>query len=1170
MKLAPVKLDRERTSSQSSSVRSTPQHFVLTNGRYRSRISEVGSGHAEFNGWAVSRTGGDAVCDNDGFYLYLRDLDDELVWSAGYQPTRVKPAKYEFHCRENTVEILRADRNIECHLTAVVSPQHDCEIRLCRLTNSGNEPRRIEITSYVEWVLGSKDGDANHPAFSKLFVETQFCAKRKAILARRRPRQNDDPDYLGVHAVISANGTETEDVEYETNRMRFIGRGRTLRAPAALDRAAKLTGDSGAVLDPVGCLRTVIALEAGQSKEVAFLLGAASTHAAIDEMLREMADLNAVHALLDDVEAAEGGRSRSSASSNGHSGSSRPAFADAILDEKFKPLAEVGHLQVSAPARPADLVFDNGYGGFTSDGQEYVVRLAADKNGQYCRPPMPWVNVVANEHAGFLVTESGAGYTWGGNSRINRLTAWHNDPVCDPYAEAFWIRDDEEGVFWSPAPGPTPSGNDYCVRHGFGYSVFESTAQELEHELTMFMLRDDPVKVTRLRLVNRGRQTRRLSLFSFVHWGLGGLAYETVNQVVTSSEDEPAVIWARNPKRDLYDKHVAFSVPVVDETNHCEISQTADRRAFIGQYRDLAAPAAVVSSVSLDGKTGQGIDPCAAWQLSIELAPGATFECAFLLGETADINAARDVIAKHDSVSSVAQALQAAQQFWRDALTAITIETPARAIDLVTNGWLAYQNLSCRMWARSAYYQPGGAYGYRDQLQDSAALVYLLPEITRAQILRHASRQFVEGDVLHWWHPDTEYGLRTRFSDDLLWLPLLTAEYVNRTGDATILEEVTPFVAAPPLVSGHQEAYLRPEITEESDTVYEHCCRALDRGLTRGAHGLPLIGCGDWNDGMSCVGRDGQGESVWLGFFIEHLLQKFLPLCAARNDHVRVARYNEYREKLIEALNTTGWDGSWYRRAYYDNGQPIGSIESDECQIDALAQAWAVISGVASPERADMAVRAVEERLISNADGLIRLLTPPFSKTPNNPGYIKGYLPGIRENGGQYTHGVLWFIRAMAELGRGTRAVELLQMITPVWHTRDQVITDIYKTEPYVVAADVYGEPPHVGRGGWTWYTGSAGWMLRVAIESILGFSTENGNTIVLNPSISATWPSCKLNYRRPDGRTSYQITIENPAGKERGVTAATLDGQPVEVASGQARVPINDDGKAHRVVVRL
>jgi cyclic beta-1,2-glucan synthetase len=514
--------------------------------------------------------------------------------------------------------------------------------------------------------------------------------------------------------------------------------------------------------------------------------------------------------------------------------------------------------------------------------------------------------------------------------------------------------------------------------------------------------------------------------------------------------------------------------------------------------------------------------------------------------------------------------LDAVTSRWNDLLSAIAIETPDREIDLMVNGWLLYQNLSCRMWGRSAYYQPGGAFGFRDQLQDSAAFMQHHPSISRTQILKHAAQQFNEGDVLHWWHPDTGYGVRTRFSDDLLWLPYIVAEYIEKTGDQSILDEVRPFLNAPTLGEGHQEAYLRPEPSQDQASVYEHCCRSLDRGLTSGAHGLPLIGCGDWNDGFSRVGRLGRGESVWLGFFIDHILARMLPICTRRGDDARVARYASYREKLRAALNSTGWDGAWYRRAYYDNGQAIGSAQSDECQIDAIAQAWAVLSGVAPPERARMAINAAEEWLVDDSAGMIRLLTPAFNATPNDPGYIKGYLPGIRENGGQYTHGVLWLIRAMAEMGRGNRAVELLRMLSPVWHASTQAKVDVYQTEPYVVAADVYGEPPHVGRGGWTWYTGSAGWMFRVAIESILGFTVEGGQTLKINPSISSKWPRCQLKYRVPECTTCYEITIENPSGKESGVTVAQFDGQPAIVENGAAKVPLLRDGGAHQVLVRL
>ncbi|HEX4414966.1 MAG TPA: hypothetical protein VH107_15125 [Lacipirellulaceae bacterium] len=1161
MKLAQVELDRKVGPENRTPGQASTQVVTLSNGRYAVRLSEVGSGFARWDDKAVTRWSGDELAEADGLHIFLRDLDDGFVWSAGYQPSRVVPTRYEFRAAHNVAEISRVDREIECRMQAFVSPRQDFEIRLLQLANHGNAKRRIEVTSYLEWVLGSQDADANHPAFAKLFVETQYCAKRRAVIARRRPRGNDEVAICGLHAIVA---DELPGVtEFETNRVRFIGRGRTLAHPLALEPKQKLSGDSGAVLDPVASLRTVLEIEPGETQEIAFLVGVGADQAALDAQLDSVADISDVRKMLGEVHNAH--------ASNGHATIAvRPDFAELVRGERFKAAAVDRVKKSRAATNGETLQFENGYGGFTADGKEYVIQIRSDGRGGLHLPPMPWVNVIANENAGFLVTERGATYTWAGNSRVNRVTAWHNDPVLDPHAEAFWIRDDEAGRFWSPTPGPTPDGGEYLTRHGFGYSAFKHRSHELASELTMFVDRDEPVKIVLLSVKNESKRPRRLSMFSFAHWALGGLASETSIDVATSYSAAERAILATNPQRDFYGAHVAFSAPVVGDGTACEISYTADRAAFVGRYRDLNAPSAVAMAAELDGRVGHGIDPCAAWQVSFELAAGETFECAFLLGETANAAASRALIKKFAGIDRVRKSLAETKEFWRETLSGVEIETPEPEFDHLINGWLAYQNLSCRMWARSAFYQPGGAFGFRDQLQDSSALVYLRPEITRAQILRHASRQFLEGDVLHWWHPDTEYGVRTRFSDDLLWLPLLAAEYVARTGDTKLFDEVTPFITAPLLKDGQQESYLRPELANETATVYEHCCRSLDRGLTTGRNGLPLIGCGDWNDGFSRVGCRGQGESVWLGFFIDCALERMLPVCEARGDAKRVKRYTEYRKKLREALDTAGWDGQWYRRAYYDNGEPMGSAQSDECQIDALVQAWAVLSGVASPERAKLAMGSAEVRLVCEDPGLIRLLTPAFNKTPNDAGYIKGYLPGIRENGGQYTHGVLWFVRAMAELGRGTRAVELLRMITPIWHTRDKAATDVYQTEPYVVAADVYGEPPHVGRGGWTWYTGSAGWMYRVAVESLLGFTTENGDTIVMNPSISSEWPKARLIYRLPDGKTRYEIMIENPAGKEHGVTTATLDGQPVLVADGAARVPLKFDGELHRVSVRL
>jgi cyclic beta-1,2-glucan synthetase len=1162
-----------RARLRPASAADSSQTAELSNGEYHVFLNRSGSGYSQLSGTAVTRWSYDELLDANGFFIYLRDLNDYGTWSIGERPGRTTPQSYEFDAGPRSATIHRLENGILARVDVIVAPEHSFEIRRLSVSNLSEQSRRIEVTSYLEWVLTSPEADASHPAFSKLFVETEFCFERSAILARRRPRRCDESEFWGFHAILVDVDRFQEELEFETNRYRFIGRGRTLAAPQALEPGAVLTADTGAVLDPAASLRTAVALEPGETRCVTFALGAATSRDAIDEMLRVASDGPQVQRLVEKslvpaAAALESSHVRYATHNNGDGDAAGGPALSKVQVQKYR--RDSHERSASSGGLREALRFENGYGGFTAGGEEYRIRLMPEGRGGHRHPPLPWANVICNEQGGFLVTERGAGHTWSANSRLNRLTAWHNDPVIDPHSEALWIRDEDERVFWSPTPGPTPAAEEYRVRHGFGYTAFEHESHELAQQVTMFMTASDPVKVVRLRIANHGDRQRHLSIFSFIQWALGGLVSETAGQVSCEHDGECGALLARNPHRELYGDFVAFSAPIVETAVGRKASYTCDRVAFLGRNGSVDTPAALAANDELDGEAGAGVDQCAAWQIPVQLPPGGEFECSFLLGEAADRSTAAELIEKYRRSGCVATALAEVKQFWRSNLSRISIETPDPEIDFMVNGWLMYQNLSCRMWGRSAYYQPGGAFGFRDQLQDSAALMLVRPDITRAQILRHAAQQFVEGDVLHWWHPDTGYGVRTRFSDDLLWLPMVSAEYVRMTGDRQLLDEEAPFVTAPPLASGQQEAYLRPAPSGEYGTIYEHCCRALDRGLTVGPHGLPLIGCGDWNDGFSRVGQAGRGESVWLGFFIDYVLERMLPICASRGDAERAERYNKYRARLREAIDRAGWDGAWYRRAYYDNGEPMGSTTSDECQIDALAQAWAVISGIASPDRARSAIEAVEERLIDDGAGIIRLLTPPFNRTPHDAGYIKGYLPGIRENGGQYTHGVLWVVRALAEMGRGTRATQLLRMIGPVWHASSHERADIYQTEPYVVAADIYGHAPHVGRGGWTWYTGSAGWMYRVAVESIFGISLEEGRTLCIKPAISSHWPRCRMTYRLPGSTTTYEIAIENPEGREHGVSGAAVDGQPATVDGRTARIPLVDDGATHRVAIQV
>jgi cyclic beta-1,2-glucan synthetase len=809
---------------------------------------------------------------------------------------------------------------------------------------------------------------------------------------------------------------------------------------------------------------------------------------------------------------------------------------------------------------------DNGRGGFAPDGQEYVIRIEPLPDGHPDLPPMPWSNVIANEGFGFLTTERGPSCTWNRNSRLHRLTPWLNDPVGDPLPEAFYLRDEDALEFWSPTPGPAGNHLSFTVRHGFGYTSWESEAKGLEQQITTFVPRGEPLKLSRVRLRNLGSRRRRLSLFWYAHLVLGEIPERTAGLVDTFHEGDALFAWnvAPSPLRG----QTAFAA-LAPAAGTC--SFTTDRAGFIGSHGSLDHPEAVLGGSRLDGETGPAQDPCFAFQVELDLDPGETREYLIVFGEAEDPQAARRFIEKYAQVSAAEAAMEKVRDFWRDTLSGVQIRTPEPALDLMVNGWLPYQNLACRMWGRTAYYQSGGAFGFRDQLQDAAALLYLLPDLTRRQILLHAAHQFVEGDVLHWWHPPLEQGIRTKFSDDLLWLPLVTAFYVESTGDREILAEQVPYLTGRLLGADEDEAYLAPTDSGEHDDLYGHCRRALDFSLGRiGPQGLPLMGSGDWNDGMNRVGRGGKGESVWMGFFLYSILSSFLPICEGRGDLEAVARYEPLLAELARALEEAGWDGAWYRRAYYDDGTPLGSAANRECRIDCLAQSWAVISKAVPEARARQAMQAAEAHLIDDGAGMIRLLTPAFDTCAHDPGYIKGYIPGVRENGGQYTHAALWAVKATAELGDTSRAAALLKMLSPATPGGSPEGIARYQTEPYAIAADVYGVAPLTGRGGWTWYTGSAGWMYRVALEDLFGFHLQGGDSIRLSPRLPQDWPEASLWYRRPDGRGSCEIRIARDPSRAGRLLSATLDGAALVPKGEELLVPIPGDGRIRSVRIVL
>ena len=1274
-----------------------PEVHPLSNGRYHVMVTNAGGGYSRWQNIAVTRWREDSALDNDGTFIYLRDVESGQFWSSAYQPTQKNPKNYEALFSQAWVEFKRRDYQIETHTEIAVSPEDDIELRRVTITNRSRNKRVIEVTSYAEVVLNDFASDQAHRTFSNLFVQTEIIRSHQAILCQRRPRSDKEAFPWMLH-LMAVHGNAVVGASYETDRSKFIGRGHTVANPVAMVGLGNLSDSEGSVLDPIVSIRSRIELLPDESVVIDYVTGICESRETAQALMEKYRDRNLADRVfnlawtqgqvaLQQINATEAAAQlygrlasailyanpawRASASilrrnnrgqpdlwgysisgdlpivllrienqdnidlvvqmmqahsywhmkglavdliiwnedssiyrdslgekinglivantkdMAGYNGGIFLRRSDQMSDEDRILMQTVARIIISdrggtlaeqledmtqpkvnflpfvptrkddleeedkGPAERSDLVYFNGVGGFTGDGREYVIMTSSSKT-----TPAPWANVLANRNFGTVISESGSAYTWSENAHEFRLTPWKNDPVSDVSGEALYIRDDESGRFWSPTPLPATGKTSYTSRHGFGYSVFEHAENGIVSELTVFVSLEERIKFSVLKIRNVSGRRRNLSAMAYCELVMGTFRDKYHMHICTEIDPKSGALFARNPYNKEFSNRAVF-LDVSEPTRFV----TGDRIEFIGRNGTMASPS-VMRRDRLSGKVGAGIDPCVATQVKFELEDGQQKEIVFTFGSGRTVDEARDLVRRFGGIEAAHQELERVWEYWKRTLGVVYVETPDVSINFLVNGWLQYQVISCRLMGRSGFYQSGGAFGFRDQLQDVMALIHSKPEMVREQLLAFAAHQFVEGDVQHWWHPPSGRGIRSRCSDDYLWLPFVTCLYVEKIGDTGILDETVGFLEGPLLKQGEESYYDISRVSARVGTLYDHCVLSVKRGLKFGVHGLPLMGSGDWNDGMNLVGREGKGESVWLAFFLFDVLKSMAALAAQHMDKVFSEFCVEEAGKLARNIEEHAWDGEWYRRAYFDNGDPLGSSLNSECRIDSIPQSWAVLSGAAQLERARMAMDQVDRQLVDRKQALVKLFDPPFDKVFPSPGYIKGYVPGVRENGGQYTHAAVWAAIAFAVLGDKKRAWELLNMINPVHHSDTADKCAVYKVEPFVMAADVYTSVGLIGRGGWTWYTGSASWMYQLIVKHLLGIRLKV-DRIYFEPCLPEGWSSWKLHYRYRE--TFYHITFACSGSSDR-ITSIEVDG----VAQKEMVVRLIDDRVAHSVEVKI